>query len=201
MKQLSKTVVALIFLFAINTASYSQGKIKVSNGQVKQIISSWPATPKQVANAMLSKYGSPNEATAKMLVWYNNDPWKRTIVYKEEVPHHFPKKHTDLLQQFLDYKTPLDKYNDLAMYDGSVVVERTNGEISARCDKEEMNFLALNLANDVATGAKTVEEARMFYAKTAMAFMKGQKDPYTQGLKFTVSKGATKDADMPAPGM
>ncbi len=27
----------------------------------------------------------------------------------------------------------------------------------------------------------------MYYAKAAMAFMKGQKDPYTQGLKFTIS--------------
>lgn len=90
-----------------------------------------------------------------------NGPWKRTILYKEEIPHDFPKPHTDLLQQFIDYKTPVDKFDELATYDGSVIVERTKGEISARCDKEEMNFLALNLANDVATGNKTVEEARM----------------------------------------
>ncbi len=48
----------------------------------------------------------------------------------------------------------MDKYEDLAMFDGSVIVERTKDEISARCDKEEMNLLALNLANDVAAGKK-----------------------------------------------
>ncbi len=133
-----------------------------------------------------------------MLIWYNNGPWKRTILYKEEIPHDFPKPHTDLLQQFIDYKTPVDKSDELATYDGSVIVERTKGEISARCDKEEMNFLALNLANDVATGNKTVEEARMYYAKAAMAFMNGEKDPYTQGLQFTVPHGNTGDRDMPA---
>ena len=47
-------------------------------------------------------------------------------------------------------------------------MERTR-EISARCDKEEMNFLALNLANDVATGNKTIEKARIYYAEAAMA--------------------------------
>lgn len=133
-----------------------------------------------------------------MLVWNNNGPWKRTFLFKEEVPHDFPKPHTDLLQQFIDYRAAVDKFDDLAQYDGSVIVERTKGEMSARCDKEEMNFLALNLANDVATGKKTVEEARKHYAKAAMAFMNGEKDPYTQELKFTVSKGDTGDRDMPA---
>ncbi len=80
----------------------------------------------------------------------------------------------------MDYKAPRDKYNDLASFDGSVIVERTKGEISARCDKEEMNFLALNLANDVATERKTVEEARAYYAKAAMDFMQGKMDPYVQ---------------------
>jgi hypothetical protein len=58
----------------------------------------------------------------------------------------------------------------LARYDGSVIVERTKGEISARCDKEEMNFLAINLGNDVVTGKKDVDAARKFYADTAMAY-------------------------------
>lgn len=202
MKKVSSVVLAFFLLFAVNAAAFSQSNSnKVSNGEVKQVISTWAATPKDVANAMIKKYGNPNEATASMLIWYNNGPWKKTIVYSEEVPHDFPMAHTDLLQQYLDYKTPLDKYDDLAEYDGSVVVERTKGEISARCDKEEMNFLALNLANDVATGKKTVAEARAYYARAAMAFMKGEKDPYTTGLKFTVSKGGTADPDMPAPGM
>ncbi|MFN2440518.1 MAG: hypothetical protein ABR503_15040 [Chitinophagaceae bacterium] len=195
MKHLLSASVAFFLLWAVG-CSYAQNKEgKVSN---EQLMTGWPAKPKEVGNQMITKYGNPNEATANMLVWYNNGPWKKTILYKEEVPHDFPKPHTDLLQQFIDYKTPVDKYDELAAYDGSVVVERTKGEMSARCDKEEMNFLALNLANDVATGKKTVEEARMYYAKAAMAFMKGEKDPYTQGLKFTIPHGNTGDKDMPA---
>ncbi len=64
----------------------------------------------------------------------------------------------------------------MAQYDGSVIVERTKGEISTRCDEEEMNLLAINLANDVVTGKRSVEEARAFYAETMMAFMNGQSD-------------------------
>ncbi len=58
------------------------------------------------------------------------------------------------------YKVILDKYNDLAQFDGSVTVDRTQGTLAARCDKQENNFLALNQAHDVITGKKTVEEER-----------------------------------------
>jgi len=90
---------------------------------------------------------------------------------------------------------PLGKYDDLARYDGSVIAERTKGELSARCDKEEMNYLALNLAHDVATGRRTVEDARRFYAETAMATMKGEMPPYVQRLQFDPSRGGTADPD------
>lgn len=40
----------------------------------------------------------------------------RTIVYRDEVPHNFPKPHTDLLEQFIDYQVPPDKTDELARY-------------------------------------------------------------------------------------
>lgn len=199
MKPIAHAAFVLLLLLSTAIVSYSQkGKLKsVSAHEAKSWVANWPSKPKEVADKMISKYGAPNEVTATMLVWHNNGPWKRTILYKEEIPHDFPKSHTDLLEQFLDYKVPLNKYDDLAMYDGSVMVERTKGEISARCDKEEMNFLALNLANDVATGKKTVEEARDYYARAVKDFMQGKLDPYVQGLKFSTG-GDTKDPDSPA---
>jgi hypothetical protein len=51
-----------------------------------------------------------------------------------------------MTQQFIDYKADPGLYDELAKYDGSVVLERTSGEISARCGKEDANFLTLNLA-------------------------------------------------------
>ena len=74
------------------------------------------------------------------------------------MPHNFPKPHTDLLEQFVDYRVPVARVSDVTAYDGSVVVERTKGEVSARCDMEEMNYLALNLMHDVATGARVVDD-------------------------------------------
>lgn len=171
---------------------------QVSKSSVEAMVASWPQKPKEMAMKLMTKYGLPNEATDSMLVWRNNGPWKRTILYKLEIPHEFPAPHTDFLQQVIDYQVPPDKFTDLAKYDGSVIVERTKGELSARCDMEELNMLALNLANDVITGKREVAGARDFYAKTAMAFKQGKAQPYTERLQFQVRHGGTEDPDRPA---
>lgn len=188
---------AAVLSIALAAPAISQEKPMAMDAQ--SAISGWPPKPQEVGREMIQKYGQPDEVTASMLIWNGNGPWKRTILYREEVPHAFPMKHTDLLEQFVDYRVPPDKFDELARYDGSVIVERTKGEISARCDKEDMNFLALNLANDIVTGKRSVENARSFYAKTAMTFKAGKKDPYTQKLQFSVPKGGTADPDRPMP--
>jgi hypothetical protein len=84
----------------------------------------------------------------------------------------------------------------LLTYDGSVILERTKGELAARCDKEEANFLAINLAHDVATGKRSVNDARRFYADSIEQMMKtGQPNDYLKGFRFTVAKGDQGDRD------
>ena len=159
---------------------------------VMQMISSWPEASKMATEAMIKKYGAPNEVTPTRLIWINNGPWKETIISKEEVDHQFPMAHKDVMEQIIDYKVPPDKFDDLARYDGSVIVERTKGEISARCDKEEANFLALNLADDIVKGKKSVKDARKFYAESVLEM----KNPeYMKGFLFQVSNTELGDAD------
>lgn len=141
---------------------------------------------------MVEKYGQTDETTDSMWIWNDNGQWKRTIVYSDPVDHNFPMPHKDVLEQFIDYEAPVDKYDELAEYDGSVILERTKGEISARCDKEEANFLALNLANDVATGQKRVEEARSEYADAIEKSMQGEEPEYMQGFAFNLPTDAQK---------
>ncbi len=181
--------------------SQMQDRMKQKNMKMMsadEVLASWSDKSKEVAMMMMKKYGQPNEATMHMLVWHNNGPWKRTVVYRDEVQHNFPMPHPDLLEQFINYRMPPEKFSEIAMYDGSVIVERTKGVMSARCDKEEANFLALNLANDIATGKRSVEDAREFYAKTIMELMNGKRSPYTQGLQFQVSASGTADPGQPA---
>lgn len=156
----------------------------------------WKKDHREAVETMIRKYGQPDGSTADMVMWNNKGPWEKIIIYKEEWDHKFPKGHADYVEQFINYKAPVDKFDDIAKYDGSVILERTAGLMSARCDKEEMNFLAINLAHEVATGKRTVQDAREFYAKTAVEFMAGKKSsPYTTKLLFDVPKGDTGDPD------
>lgn len=172
-----------------------------ARGTVTQRLEGWHEASREAAMMMVEKYGEPAEETATMLVWHNAGPWKRTIISKEAVQHNFPMPHPDVMEQVIDYQVPWDKFDELAQYDGSVIVERTKGEMSARCDKEAANFLALNLAHDVVTGKQTVNGARAEYASQIKAMMAKESAPYTEGIKFTVPKGDTGYTDSPAKGM
>lgn len=147
---------------------------------------------------MVEKYGQPQGVTPTQLIWKEQDPWQAIIIYRDPVPHDFPKPHKDVLEQVISYRVPPEKFDELAEFDGSVIAERTKGILAARCDKEPMNFLALNLAHDIVTDKASVEEARQKYAEVVAAFMKGEKHPYTQELQFRVAaRGGTGDPDVP----
>src|SRR5690606_36221215 len=150
---------------------------------------------KHAANSMVSKYGLPQEASENLLVWENTAPFKRTKVYKDEVTHNFPAPHSDVLAQVIDYRIPEEKVAELIRFDGSLVYDGTKGELTARSDKEEMNILAFNLADEIIKGRKEVEEARMEYARSASAFSMGNTNQYTNALMLTPAS-ETADADM-----
>lgn len=193
--------IAVVLLTTLTIASCEKDN-NGNNGSDKEnnagdVIKNWPATSKMVAEEVIAKYGQPNTVSNEMLIWYNNGPWKRTVLSRDTVQHNFPTPHPDLLEQVINYKVSPEKFDDMAMYDGSVILERTKGEMSARCDKEGANLLALNLANDVATGAKTTEAARAYYTQAMKTFKTtGQMDPYMMEFKFTVPTGGTNDPDM-----
>ncbi|MBA3342374.1 MAG: hypothetical protein H0W30_05425 [Gemmatimonadaceae bacterium] len=169
---------------------------RMNRNQVTRMTSTWPMASRDAAKFMMDKYGMPAAASADMLVWGRTGPWKRTAIYRKEYQHNFPGPHTDVMQQWIDFKAPASMYDELAEYDGSVVLERTSGEISARCDKEGANFLALNLANDIVTGKRSVEDARKAYGEQIMQMKAGQPGPYVKGLIFTPPMG-TADTDKP----
>lgn len=171
---------------------------QAGQASAQQVIEEWPETSRKVAEEMIEKYGEPDGVTESMVVWHDNDPWVRTIVHKEEIEHNFPVPHKDVLEQFITYEVPEEKFSDLARYDGSVVAYRTNGEMSARCDKEGANILALNLAHDIIEGERDVEDARAFYAQTVQELMQGEQPEYVQALHFEVqAASATADPDEP----
>lgn len=184
------------------TADHSQPKPamhQMNKADVEAHLAGWKAKPKEAAMKLIQKYGPPQEMTANRMIWNNAGPWKFTELVNEEIPHDFPVPHVDFLYQAIPHKVVPADADELLAYDGSVILERTKGMMAARCDKEEPNFLAINLAHDIITKKRTVEDARKFYAESMMMLMKdGKPNDYQTGFKFQVATGDQGDKDTPA---
>lgn len=169
--------------------------IKVNPSEVDALIENWPAMAKKSAKQTIEKYGPPNEATSSQLTWFNNGPWKRTIVHSHEIPHDFPQPHTDVIESVINYKVPVEMLTELGRFDGSLYIDRTRGEASAKCDMEAANILALNLMNDIVNGKYTAGQAREVLAEVVAAFMMNRPAPYAERLQFTPPTESTRFVD------
>jgi hypothetical protein len=168
--------------------------VQVVTQRGSDIITAWPEESKEAAQLVIDTYGEPHEATGSLLTWHDVGPWKRVVASRAFFEHAFPAPHFDSVESFIDYRVPPEKFSDLAAFDGSVIAERTAGEISARCHDEQANFLALNLAHDLVTGARDVEDARAYYAKEFLDARRKRPTPYMEKLHFQPGTG-TADPD------
>jgi hypothetical protein len=160
-------------------------------------IDGWPAASRTAASDMVSRYGEPSETTDDKLIWKDVGTFKKIMVSREGDAHRFPTPHTDVLTYVIDYKVPPSRFDDLAYFDGSVHADRTKGELSARCDRHEMNIAALNLADDIIRGQRSVAEARRILTSTQRQVQRDNAPAIARRLHFDATRSATADPDRP----
>lgn len=201
MKTLPATLMALVLTAALGVAQTTaaqtppaQQKAGAADAQawVQKHMTGWPQRAQKVAVQLVGKYGPPGGVTDREITWYGNGPWKRTVLHREEIQHNFPMPHKDILEQFVSYRVPTEKLAEIAQFNGSVVVHRTSGEMSVRCESEDMNILALNIADNIVTGNRSVQQALAYNAQALRGKMIGESDSYLQKLQFAIG---TKTAD------
>jgi hypothetical protein len=168
-------------------------------GAAEPIAQDWPEPARKAAAAIVEKYGAPQEQTATLLIWYRNGPWIRTVVHKVGAEHDFPAKHSDVLEQSLPYKVPLNLYSAVATFNGSVIPDRTRGTLTAFGATEADNVLSLNLARAVVRGELSPEQAREMQV-AATRDMREQKVPEL-AAKLTVEQQQEGDVSDPDTAM
>ena len=170
-------------------------RARVDAATVEVMTADWPKMSKSAVEEIVRKYGMPNEATPSRLTWFDNGPWKRAAVIRDEIPHNFPQPHTDVVEQTIPYQVPLEKVAEVLEFDGSLVIERTRGEVIARCDMESANIASLNLMHDIVSGRLTAGEARKEMAEVASAYVLNRSSPYAEAFQFEVPRADTRHAD------
>jgi hypothetical protein len=163
-------------------------------------LSGWPEASRMAAEEIAGKYGKPDRTSEDQLIWMDKGVWKHIRIDKKETKHNFPIEHTDMLQTTILYRVPVDKMSELSRFDGSITFDRTQGTMSARCDKEANNILALNLAYDIIKSKITVYQARIAYGNIVKQYMNKENPLYMQSLLFPIQKD-TADPDVNTTGL
>jgi hypothetical protein len=152
------------------------------------VIQDWPEASRLIAQVMIEEYGEPAEVSSVALVWFNNGPWKKTLVFRSPPANWSSSSEADVLQQVVSYHVPLNKFGELVLFDTRLTMNQARRELSFRSDSEKLNFLALNLAHDIIIGEKDAREARLFFDVTAELAQAGKSSPYTEGLRFQTER-------------
>jgi hypothetical protein len=172
--------------------------IAQTNDAPETVIQNWPKELQSQARYLIEKYGAPSSSDANSLVWMNNGPWRKTILHREGFTKAMMGKNRDHLEQVVAFAVPEDKIADLQRFDKRISVNQATDEVSSHADTESMNYLALNLADDIVKGERTVQGARAFYRKTKMLEKTGKSSPYLDGLLFAKDSNKASDPAKPA---
>lgn len=164
------------------------------------VIKNWSKKVQADARMLIDRYGEPNSVEDNKLVWNDNGPWKRTVMHKEGQTRSMIGRSRDHLEQVIGREVPEDKVADLEKFDKRIKVDRDAGELSSRSDSERMNFLTLNLADDIIKGQRSVSDARSFAKQVQSLEKAGKSSPYLDGLIFTMQNGAADESGMSPEG-
>jgi hypothetical protein len=161
----------------------------------------WPQRSRLVALAMMQKYGEPDGYGINALMWHDVGKWKRMIVYRDGLLDERGLPTKDILQQTILYKVRNGKLGDLSRFDQRIEVDKYNGELSSRSENEALNFLTLNLAEEIVTGKRGVGEARAYARKTVEFSKSGKSSVYMEGFLFSVEYDRFRDREMVSPAI
>ncbi|MBI2386699.1 MAG: hypothetical protein HYV14_11880 [Elusimicrobia bacterium] len=164
-------------------------------------IKKWPKKLRNEAKILIERYGQPSSADENQLVWVDNAPWRKTILRREGFTRPMMGGTKDHLEQVISREVPVDKIAEIEKFDKRIVVNRAAGEVSSHSDSERMNFLALNLADEIVKGQRSVLDARAFALKVRSLEKAGKTSPYFEGLMSAAPAAAPSEpaAKEPAP--
>ncbi len=108
--------------------------------------------------------------------WDDAGPWKKIVVHRDGA---------DCLEETVAYRVPVGKFEEVRLFDDGVAVDLNAGMLSSHSDGEARNYLALNLAGEIAEGKRSVGDAKAFFMRTERLSQAGKSSPYTHGLMLT----------------
>jgi hypothetical protein len=154
------------------------------------VVGLWGAQSSAAGRKLLDEYGPPDDATVNKLTWDHRGGWKRTIVWNfsgfQRHRIYSASGKLAVMEQTVDYPLTFAQSVSLQSFSGDLIVDAARGELSSCAGSEALDYLTLNLADEIVRGAATVPQARETYARVVELTAAGKSSPYTDGLLFAV---------------
>jgi len=157
----------------------------------ERVSGGWSEKPRLAARLLIARYGPPDLIGSSRMIWHGNGPWKRTIV--RDLPRPYAgaaEEELGIIEQAAAYNVTREQAAAVSPFSPRLAFDPARMEMSSRADREEVNFLRLNLANDVLLGVITVPEAAGLFVKTLELEAAGSDAPYLRGLAFGPGRSA-----------
>lgn len=161
----------------------SGGCASLPSDVATKVIDRWEGPSAEAGRALLQRYGVPDDVTPNRITWDRRGAWKRTVVWNREPVYRTPGDLA-VLEQTVDYRLDLMQTVQLLAFSDGLVVDLAHGELSSRAGNEGINYLTLNLADEIARGAKSVQQAQAAYTRIVTLAAAGKTSPYTEKLLF-----------------
>jgi hypothetical protein len=153
--------------------------------QARATAANWYTYSELVALKLMDEYGPPDQVQSDRLVWHNAGPWAKIAVWDEEDFDYSGVLGPDNLEETLSFSVPPERLKDLEAFSDKLAISADGQELSVRGNSEELNYLTLNLAHEIAQGTKDPAEARLLYGRICQLSQAGKSSPYMQGLRFS----------------
>jgi len=158
----------------------------------ERVSAGWAESPRLAAKLMIDRYGVPDEVGSSRMIWHASGPWKRTVV--RDLPRLYSgSRDADLgvIEQTVAYDLSPGDVERLVPFSRRLSFDPARMEMSSRADREEVNFLRLNLADDVLQGRIGVPEAKETFDRVLSLDAAGKTTRYLQGLSFGPGRAKT----------
>lgn len=159
---------------------------------VRAVVRRWAPPSSAEARRLLDKYGLPADVTPGKVTWNDRGYWKRTVVWDRK-PVYRSLDDMSVVEATVDYPLTAAQAAELLSFRDSLTVDMRTGELSARGDREEVDFLTMNLADEIARGDKSVAQARASYDRILSLAASGKTSPYLTKLLFRAPRPLRKE--------
>ena len=172
-------------LSAISTLIFAGACASLPRDVAQGVVNRW-AEPSSVAGRqLLEEYGTPDDVTPRRLTWNHRGAWKRTEVWNRK-PIYLSPVDLAVMKQTVDYPMSVQQVGELMAFSDCLEIDLVRGELSSRSSREEVNYLTLNLADEIVRGGRTVAQAQTEFMRQLRLAASGKVTPYMTGLRFPV---------------